>query len=66
MSPYQFFLNVGVHMERPYTGEYWDLRDHGHYQCSTCTQRLFMSDHKYNTKYGHAMFWSHIVNAVSY
>ena len=25
-----------------------------------------MSDHKFKSKVGHAMFWSHIVDAVSY
>ena len=55
-----------IHTEKPYWGSLWDIKDPGIYECSVCTQRLFMAEHKYQTKSGYPTFWSHIVNAVVY
>lgn len=66
LSPSEFYLSRGVHMERPFTGEFWDTKDPGHYECKSCTQRIFMSDHKYLSKTGYATFWSHILHTIGY
>ena len=37
------------------------------YECICCTQKLFMSDHKYEfPKSGHPTFWSYIIDAVDF
>ena len=52
--------------ERPYTGDYWWTKDVGMYSCLTCTQKLFMSDHKYESKSGYPTFWNHIIDSVEF
>jgi len=66
MSPQEYYLTRGIHMERPFTGEFWDTKDAGHYECKSCSQKLFMSDHKYLSKTGYATFWSHILHTIGY
>lgn len=66
ITPYQFYLTQGVGFERPFTGEYWETLDVGVYSCACCTQRLFMSDHKFQVPTGHATFWNHIVDSVDF
>jgi len=45
-SPHVFYLTQGG-TERAFTGEYvWTL-DIGTYACIGCTQRIFLSEHKY-------------------
>ena len=53
-------------MERPFTGEFWQLRDIGMYSCRVCTQRLFSFTHKYDSPTGHASFWNFISKAVAF
>lgn len=50
--------------ERPFTGLYWWTKDAGNYSCACCSQRLFMSEHKYETASGYATFWNYIVDSV--
>ena len=52
--------------ERPFTGEHWWTQDVGIYSCVVCTQRLFMSDHKYDSKSGFPTFWNHIIDSVDF
>jgi hypothetical protein len=66
LSPYEFFLIHAKRLERPFTGQYWWLKDMGTYSCKVCTQKLFISEHKYQEDNGHANFWNHVLDAVSY
>ena len=42
MSPHSYWLTQGKGMERPYTGDYWFTKDVGHYECHTCSKKLFL------------------------
>jgi peptide-methionine (R)-S-oxide reductase len=52
--------------ERPFTGDLWWTKEVGTYSCVSCTQKLFMSDHKYEHKGGYPTFWNHIIDAVDF
>lgn len=66
LTPNQFFITQGAGTERPFTGAYWWTKDTGIYACACCSQRLFMSEHKYESPSGYATFWNHIVDSLSY
>lgn len=66
LSPHEFFLVQARKMERPFTGTYWWLKDMGTYSCKVCSQKLFITEHKYQTDNGYANFWNHVLDAVSY
>ncbi len=36
------------------------------YDCVCCKQKLFISDHKYESKSGYPTFWNHIIDAVDF
>lgn len=38
----------------------------GIYDCVCCSQKLFMSNHKYESPSGFPTFWSHIIDAVDF
>lgn len=46
--------------ERPFTGQYWDLKTPGSYQCLCCHAPLFSSQHKYDSGSGWPSFWQPI------
>ena len=41
LTPHQLWITQGKGTERPYTGEYWDNKDPGHYECVVCANKLF-------------------------
>ena len=51
---------------RPFTGEHYWKKDVGIYSCSVCTQNLFMSDHKFESKSGFPTFWNSIRDSLDY
>lgn len=67
LTPHEFHLTQLKHgMERAFTGEYWWTNDVGRYDCISCTQRLFMYDHKFINKSGYPTFWNSLENAVKF
>ena len=66
LSPVQFYVTQGLGNERPFTGQYWWVKDAGVYSCTSCSQRLFMSEHKYENPSGYATFWNHIIDSVAF
>lgn len=43
--------------ERAFTGEYWDSKSKGTYNCTCCGDPLFVSDTKYDSGSGWPSFW---------
>jgi peptide-methionine (R)-S-oxide reductase len=44
--------------EPPFTGEYWNNKKHGMYQCVCCGEPLFDSETKYESGTGWPSFWA--------
>jgi methionine-R-sulfoxide reductase len=57
LTPLQFHVTQEAGTERAFTGEYWDTKDSGMYQCVVCDAELFSSDTKYDSKSGWPSFW---------
>lgn len=66
LTPLQYFVTQGFGNERAFTGEHHWTKDVGIYECRCCTQRLFMSDHKYETKSGFPAFWHNIQKSINF
>jgi hypothetical protein len=66
LSPLEFYVTQGMGHERPFSGNMWWTKDVGVYSCKCCTQRLFMSDHKYESKSGYPTFWNHMLDSVDF
>lgn len=64
LTPLQFYVTQGIGYERPFTGDNWWTKDVGMYSCVVCTQKLFMSDHKYPSSSGYPTFWHHIRDSI--
>ena len=50
LTPEEFHVCREKGTERPFTGEYWDCKDHGVYHCRCCGESLFLSDSKYDSR----------------
>ena len=48
--------------ERAFSGEYWDSKTEGIYQCVACGQELFDSSTKFDSGSGWPSFWSPVAD----
>lgn len=60
LTPEQYQICRCGGTERAFTGEYWDLKDTGIYQCACCEVPLFSSTEKYDSGSGWPSFWQPI------
>lgn len=59
---FRILRNKGT--EVPFFNEYNDLKDEGLYVCAGCGQKLYSSDHKYESGSGWPSFWKPISDSL--
>jgi peptide-methionine (R)-S-oxide reductase len=60
LSPVSYDVTRHEGTERPYSGNTWDLHDHGLFRCICCDNALFSSDTKFESGTGWPSFWQPI------
>jgi peptide-methionine (R)-S-oxide reductase len=60
LTPEQFYITRKKGTERAFTGEYYDCKEKGVYQCVCCGADLFDSETKYDSGTGWPSFWAPI------
>ena len=56
LTPEQYRIARKKGTEPPYTGEYYDSKEHGVYKCVACGNELFSSDAKFDSGSGWPSF----------
>ena len=56
LTPEQFRVTQQAGTEAPFTGEYWNTKEKGMFQCVVCGQELFNSDTKFDSGTGWPSF----------
>jgi peptide-methionine (R)-S-oxide reductase len=57
LTPEEFAICREKGTERAFTGEYWNTKDAGVYNCKCCGEQLFLSDSKYDSGCGWPSFF---------
>src|SRR5437588_13069994 len=57
LTPEQYEILRRHGTERPFTGQYVDVKDDGVYRCAGCRAELFSSDTKFNSGTGWPSFY---------
>ena len=57
LTPEQFRILREKGTERAFTGDYWNAKSAGVYQCAGCGLDLFDSDHKFDSGTGWPSYW---------
>ncbi len=58
LTPEQYYVTREKGTERPYSGEFWNHKETGRYQCVCCGAELFGSDTKYDSHCGWPSFYA--------
>ena len=57
LTPQQYKILRKQGTERAFTGEYWNSKTPGVFQCAGCGHDLFDSDHKFDSGTGWPSYW---------
>jgi len=60
LTPEQFHVCRQKGTERAFTGQYWNSKEKGVYQCVCCGNELFGSETKFDSGTGWPSFWAPI------
>jgi peptide-methionine (R)-S-oxide reductase len=64
LTPQQYDVLVNKATDRPYTGEYYQKKDHGIYICRQCNAPLYQSADKFDSHCGWPSFDDEIAGSV--